>query len=109
METVQKRFMETLDKRAADKGLELVISYNYSNCGDLHLMAPDSFDTALTIPFMFSSEKTSFGWMFKDAKDARPVFFDRPNPYFAGFEAGELDAAIEAMLEAAEHSRQREP
>lgn len=109
METVQKRFMETLDKRATDKGLELVVSYDYSNCGTLHLMAPDSFDTALTIPFFFSSERTTFGWQASTAKDARNVFHERPNPRFAGFEAGELDQAIDAMLDAAEHSRQREP
>lgn len=109
METLQKRFMEILDRRATAKGLELVVSYNYSNCGLLHLMAPDSFDAALTIPFSFNTGRVSFGWVSPNSQGAREVFHERPNPYSAGFTAGELDEAIEALLATAEHSRQREP
>lgn len=100
METLQTRFLRLLDSRADERGLDLVISYNYSNCGLLHFMEDESFIEKLVIPFDVQSNLVTLGWMSQNKK-MRDVFPDRPNPRFAGFEAKELDEAIDCLLEAA--------
>lgn len=102
METLQKRFMNALNTRAKAKGLDLVVSYNYSNCGLFHFMRPGSFEETLLIPFDFQPGRVTLGWMVHDfKKGVRAVFPQAPNPYYAGFKAGEMDDAITALLEAA--------
>lgn len=101
METLQKRFMETLDTQAKAKGLDLVVSYNYANCGLFHFFRHGTFDEKLLIPFDFQPGQVSLGWMSNSSKDARAVFPIAPNPYYAGFKAGDMDDAITALLKAA--------
>jgi hypothetical protein len=101
METLQKRFLDVLDTRASARGLDLVVSYEFSNRGVLNLMRPNSFDTRLSIPFDVQTNRVTLGWMSPHEEGAQDVFSARPNPKFAGFEAGELDEAIASLLTAA--------
>lgn len=99
MITLQQRFMATLDRRTKARGLELVVSYNYSNCGLLHFMRPGGFQETLSIPFDVQPGRVTLGWMGQQG--SKEVFPEKSNPRFAQFQAGELDDAIDALLKAA--------
>lgn len=96
MRSVQTKFFDLLKERASAAGFEVVTYHSFSNVGVIHLQKPGSFETALSIPFDFQSN-AHFGWT-SDRGESHPVFPDRPNPRFAGFEANELDNAIWAII-----------
>lgn len=107
MNSVQKKFFEHLDDAANDAGFEVVVQHEWGNSGTLHLQTARSFDTWLSIPYVFHSDHAAFGWQASYANNSQPVFIHRPNPRFAGFTAGQLGDAIFAMIAFAKEQRER--
>jgi hypothetical protein len=98
--SLQDKFFRVLNERAEARGLEVAVAKSFSNVGDIHLQAPGSFETALTVHFNAQPGGIAFGEMVP--RDASPeIWTMRPNPRYARFRADELDLAIDTILAAA--------
>lgn len=102
MRTVQTKFFEILEERAGDAGFEVVVDYSASNVGRIHLQAEGTFETAASVGFNFQS---GYPCVHFDGLGKIRPFPTRPNPSFAGFNADELDEAVDAIVAAGKGGR----